>query len=648
MKKGFTLIEILAVLIIIGVLLGLAIPSTIFIRRRANENLYCTRIAIIEANALRWGRNNEEVLKIDEEAGLKTTIAINELINLGYINEEEIIDPRTNEPINYPVTVLISENQVYSQIRGAVEICGGEELRVPVTNFTVNPTNVNLELGGAANLRIQTIEATITPPHATNRNVTWSSSNNVIATVNQNGVLTAVSPGRATITASLEGITREINVTVTQRVTALERNPHSTRLPVGNTTTITANPIPDNANDRSVTWSSNNPGVATVNQNGVITAVSRGNATITVRTLDGGRTATVTVRVQRPVELANVTQSRNVRNLRVTASVNNPDGRTGYTYSFNGGAWTNNNFIDIGTNGNHTVNVRVRDAGGHITERTLGVSRFVFGFVQARPNIGMVQNATIPANRTCTMELWGACGWVMQYCAGMGGYTSGVRHVSAATTFHVFVGGRGTTSCTEGTTIPGGWNGGGNATAFRDCNNGSGGGATDIRINGTTLNHRIMVAGGGGGDVGTTTTTSRGHGGGLVGISGTSGGNVPFHTATGGTQTTGGIGTGGGAAFGLATCRVLFTDNIAISVPGSFGQGGNGAIHRNRAGGGGGWFGGASMGCSGGGGSSHIASGHFSNPRNIAGNQAMPNHNANANMIGNAGHGVASIMCIEP
>ena len=774
-KKGFTLIEILVVLIIVGVLLGIAIPSTLAVRNRANRSLYCTRIAIIEANALRWGRNNEEILKIDEEAGLKTTISINTLLDLGYVNEEEITDPRTNEPMTYPVTVIRSENQVYSQIRTAVEICGGEELRVPVTNLTVSPDSVNLELGGAANLRTQTITAIVGPPHATDRSLTWSSSNNAVATVNQNGVITAAGPGTAIITVRTNdgGITRTINVTVIQRVTGLTVTPNSVTLRVGNTTTITANPIPDNANDRRVTWSSSNLGVATVDANGLVRAVSPGSAVVTIRTNDGGHTRTVaitvyrpvanltvnpttmnlvvgqsqvvtatvtpadatnrtlrwttlnpgiatvdangrvtgvsqgwatirvttldgtnitrdiSVRVQRPIAINNVTRTRNVRNLRLTIAVSDPDGRGLHpqAFSYNGGAWTSNNFFDIGTNGNHTVNVRVRDIHGHITQRNVGVSRFVLGFT------GGPQAMTIPANSTCVFELWGAQGGgTAQSIGGRGAYTRGQMVVNPARTFHVYVGG------TVTSRVVGGWNGGGSlSTAFMYPSTvWSGGGATDVRLVGGAWNdanglrNRIMVAGGGGGARHMTPGVNPqngllhgGHGGGLTGGQGRafcccpSWQNVGWNCASdfvrpagGGTQTAGGCGGQycGGVRMGS------FHLNMGQGTSGRWGAGGTGGSF--FAGGGGGYYGGGSNhgavcgGGSAGGGSSFI-SGHpgsnavnasgvhtgqanhfsglrFTSTQMIAGNASMPNHNANANMTGNNGHGFAIIMCIQP
>ena len=72
----------------------------------------------------------------------------------------------------------------------------------------------------------------------------------------------------------------------------------SMTLTVGETQTLTATVAPDNAQDKSVTWSSSDATVATVDQDGKVTAVKAGTATITVTTTDGGKTATCAVTVQ--------------------------------------------------------------------------------------------------------------------------------------------------------------------------------------------------------------------------------------------------------------------------------------------------------------------------------------------------------------
>ena len=173
----------------------------------------------------------------------------------------------------------------------------GESVIYKVTKVELDKTSLELTEGGTARLT-----ATILPDNATNKNVTWSTSDASIATVTD-GVVTAVAPGTATITVTTEdgGKTATCAVTVAQSsaaFTGVTLNKTSTSLYVGDTETLTATVAPDNATDRAVNWTSSNPSVATV-ENGVVTAVGAGTATITVTTQDNDYTASCTVTVSR-------------------------------------------------------------------------------------------------------------------------------------------------------------------------------------------------------------------------------------------------------------------------------------------------------------------------------------------------------------
>ena len=145
-----------------------------------------------------------------------------------------------------------------------------------------------------------TITASVAPADATNKAVTWSSSSDSIATV-EDGVVTGVAEGDATITVTTEdgGFTATCDVTVeaaTVAVTGVSVSPTSDSITIGEDLTLTATVEPENATNKTVTWSSSEATVATV-EDGVVTGVSAGNATITVTTEDGGFTATCDVTV---------------------------------------------------------------------------------------------------------------------------------------------------------------------------------------------------------------------------------------------------------------------------------------------------------------------------------------------------------------
>ena len=160
------------------------------------------------------------------------------------------------------------------------------------SGVSLNKVNTTLAVGST-----ETLTATVYPPDATDKSVTWTTSNADVATV-ANGTVTGVAPGTATITVtSSNGSTATCEVTVIQPVTGVALNKTSTTLIAGSRERLTATVAPDNATDKSVTWTTSNARVATV-ADGVVYAVNAGTATITVTTTDGAKTATCEVIVR--------------------------------------------------------------------------------------------------------------------------------------------------------------------------------------------------------------------------------------------------------------------------------------------------------------------------------------------------------------
>ena len=175
--------------------------------------------------------------------------------------------------------------------------CGNDDDdSIPVTSVTLDKSALSLTLGGGE----ATLNATVLPAEATNKKVTWSSSSTGVVTVT-NGVVTAVSVGEATITVTTEDGGKEATCTVTVgpnevAVTGVTLDESEIELEIDDTFTLVQTVAPENATNNSVTWESNNPVVATV-EDGVVTAVSAGTAIITVTTNSGGKQATCTVKV---------------------------------------------------------------------------------------------------------------------------------------------------------------------------------------------------------------------------------------------------------------------------------------------------------------------------------------------------------------
>ena len=260
---------------------------------------------------------------------------------------------------------------------------------IPVSSAAVSPASASLYAGNT-----QQLSVTISPANATNKNVTWSSSNSAVATVNSSGLVTAVSAGTATITATTQDGNKTASAAITVNpntnftvyfykpsnwgtgikiyywnalptgvlanatwpgvnmtdsgngwysytftnvnstnlifndgtnqtadlsrnktgwymnstwydsnpgtsvaVTSVSLSPSSASLNAGGTQQLTPTVLPANATNKSVTYSSNNTAVATVNSSGLITAVANGTAAITVSTVDGNKTSTCVITV---------------------------------------------------------------------------------------------------------------------------------------------------------------------------------------------------------------------------------------------------------------------------------------------------------------------------------------------------------------
>ncbi|MBO4797200.1 MAG: Ig-like domain-containing protein, partial [Candidatus Methanomethylophilaceae archaeon] len=188
---------------------------------------------------------------------------------------------------------------------------------IPVTGVTLDKSSLDLSVGST-----YTLKATVSPSDATNKGITWSTSNASVATV-ANGIVKGVSAGTATITVTTEdgNKTAACEVTVKEiSVTGVLLDKSSLSLTVGSEAELKATVLPPNAGNKNVSWSTSNASVATVD-NGKVKAVSPGTATITVTTEDGNKTATcnVTVTEAAPVAVTGVTLDRNTLGL-VTGS----------------------------------------------------------------------------------------------------------------------------------------------------------------------------------------------------------------------------------------------------------------------------------------------------------------------------------------
>ncbi|MGN0814561.1 MAG: Ig domain-containing protein [Candidatus Coproplasma sp.] len=193
-------------------------------------------------------------------------------------------------------------NSVTVSYNGVEASCSVEYtvVNAAVTGITLSSSSLSLEEGNTA-----TLTAKVVPDNATNKAVTWSSSDSSVATVDENGVVTAVNAGSAIITATSEensDIKATCSVTVKAAPVAVTGVAISgaTEVDVGSTIALTATVSPENATDKTVTWSvADGTGSATINTStGVLTGVSAGTVTVTVTSnSDSNKSETYTVTV---------------------------------------------------------------------------------------------------------------------------------------------------------------------------------------------------------------------------------------------------------------------------------------------------------------------------------------------------------------
>ena len=169
---------------------------------------------------------------------------------------------------------------------------------VAVTGVTLDKSTLTMTVGEDV-----TLKATVKPDDATDKTVTWASDKTSVATVDENGKVSAKAAGTAVITVTTKdgGKTAKCTVTVkasSVAVTGVSLDKTTLTLTEGESATLKATVKPDDASNKQVTWSSDKESVATVDENGKVTAKAAGTAVITVTTKDGGKTAKCTVTVK--------------------------------------------------------------------------------------------------------------------------------------------------------------------------------------------------------------------------------------------------------------------------------------------------------------------------------------------------------------
>ena len=205
----------------------------------------------------------------------------------------------------------------------------------PVKGVTVSPSSVVIQKDN-----VQKLTASVVPENATNKKLIYKSSNETVAVVSNDGIITARSEGWATITVCSEENqaiygTCTVKVGLPVYVTKITLDTTNVTMWAGATRQLGVSIEPANADIKSVTYGSSNPDVATVSSTGLITAKKKGTATITVTATDGsGKSASCAVIVKQPVTGIQITPNGftlvkgDVKDLKANVSpadADNPD-----------------------------------------------------------------------------------------------------------------------------------------------------------------------------------------------------------------------------------------------------------------------------------------------------------------------------------
>lgn len=205
---------------------------------------------------------------------------------------------------NSTVCIKVDENKTFSNREGKIEIAQKNGSlkhtitvkqvgRIAVTSVELNKTSLQMKEGDT-----ETLVATVKPENATDKTITWSSSNANIASVDGNGKVMAVKEGTATITVKAGGESAACAVTIKKDVpvSSIALNKTSLFLRVGESETLTATIEPEGATDKAVIWSSSENSIAIVDENGKVTAIKEGSAVITAKAGEKSASCSVTVR----------------------------------------------------------------------------------------------------------------------------------------------------------------------------------------------------------------------------------------------------------------------------------------------------------------------------------------------------------------
>jgi uncharacterized protein YjdB len=264
------------------------------VKNTSKEAVCLVKVSPIEANSISLDKSDLSIM-VGETASLSYVI---EPENTTY---KEVVWSSDNDEVatvsNGEVTALspgLAKIKVTIKDTNTDAVCQVEVMPIPVSDVSLSHSNVEIVNGDTFQLN-----AIISPSNATDQGLLWESSNTETATVS-NGLITGLSPGEVviTVTTSDGGFTATCQVEVLPvPVESVSLNMTNLVLVADESSSLVATILPSNAANTNVTWSSSNPDIATVDNNGNVLAISNGATEISVTTEDGGYIAVCSVSV---------------------------------------------------------------------------------------------------------------------------------------------------------------------------------------------------------------------------------------------------------------------------------------------------------------------------------------------------------------
>ena len=306
--------------------------------KEAFEKLHKAGIKVIVIGITQWKGNDRDYLgtgakyvrteaefkhdwqiALDVNKWLATTAAAQKLHD-GYVSFNEI-SANPNDPESFLMPEYSSDGAHPSDTLQKIWAQNFPLSLIGVTkrvgNVRLDKANLSLQISNSAKLNY-----TILPEDAVNKNVSWSSSNTAVATVDQFGFVTAVGGGMCEIICKSEdgGYIARCPVTVTVPVSSVEVTPKTAEIYTTRTVKLSYEVFPASASNKKVRWYSGNERVATVDENGVVTGVGSGTASIICETVDGKFTSRCEVKVLQKIEVSKIELSKYKTTIRLGKS----------------------------------------------------------------------------------------------------------------------------------------------------------------------------------------------------------------------------------------------------------------------------------------------------------------------------------------